>query len=142
MAISVRPIPHRSPGPPVLAPSTSRQAANLPQWKSFDFFDATPVRLADDETRHIFESNETSCVTSGSGNLFLGSYDGFVRIVSSGWKAVQSFRAHDVGSVTHMRQVEGTSLLVTVAVRAPFYPRLRAILARRWEGFADGSRRT
>lgn len=89
-----------------------------PQWKSFDFFDATPVRLADDETRNIFESNETSCVTSGSGNLFLGSYDGFVRIVSSGWKAVQSFRAHDAGAVTHMRQVEGTSLLVTVAVSA------------------------
>lgn len=106
---------------PVLAP-TSRQAANHPQWKSFDFFDATPVSLADDETRNIFESNETSCVTSGSGNLFLGSYDGFVRIVSSGWKVVQSFRAHDAGAVTHMRQVEGTSLLVTVAVRAHFYP--------------------
>ena len=71
----------------------------------------------DDETRNVFESNEISCVTSGSENLFLGSFDGFVRIVSSGWKVVQSFRAHDAGAVTHMQQVEGTSLLVTVAVR-------------------------
>ena len=61
----------------------------------------------DDETRNVFESNEISCVTSGSENLFLGSYDGFVRIVSSGWKVVQSFRAHDAGAVTHMQQVEG-----------------------------------
>lgn len=74
------------------------------------------MKLADDETRNLFESNEISCATSGSENLFLGSYDGFVRIVNSGWKVVQSFRAHDVGAVTHMRQVEGTALLVTVAV--------------------------
>lgn len=91
------------------------------QWKSFDFFDVTPVKLADDETRHLFENNEISCVTSGSENLFLGSYDGFVRIVGSGWKVVQSFRAHDVGAVTHMRQVEGTALLVTVAVRHLYF---------------------
>jgi hypothetical protein len=75
------------------------------------------VKLADDETRHILESSETSCVVSGSDNLFLGSYDGFVRIISSEWKVVQSFAAHDVGAITQMRQVEGTSLLVTVAVR-------------------------
>ena len=63
----------------------------------------------------MLENNETTCVTSGSENLFLGSHDGYVRIVGAGWKVAQSFRAHDVGAVTHMRQVEGTSLLVTVA---------------------------
>jgi vacuolar protein sorting-associated protein 11 len=49
--------------------------------------------------------------------LFLGSQDGKVRIVGKNWKVVRSFQAHDVGDITHMRQVEGTSLLVTVAVR-------------------------
>ncbi|SPO03529.1 related to vacuolar protein sorting PEP5 protein [Cephalotrichum gorgonifer] len=94
-------------------------------WKSFDFFDVTQVKLADDETRNIFEGNEISCVTSGSENLFLGSYDGYVRIVSSGWKIVQSFVAHDVGAITHMRQVEGTSLLVTVAEDLSSAPSLK-----------------
>lgn len=31
---------------------------------------------------------------------------------------MRSFQAHETGSITHMRQVEGTSLLVTVAVSA------------------------
>lgn len=35
------------------------------------------------------------------------------------WKVVQSFQAHENGGITHMRQVEGTSLLVTVAVSLP-----------------------
>lgn len=29
---------------------------------------------------------------------------------------VKSFQAHELGTITHMRQIEGTSLLVTVAV--------------------------
>ena len=38
-----------------------------------------------------------------------------MRIVGPSWKIVRSFLAHETGSITHMRQVEGTSLLVTVA---------------------------
>lgn len=38
-----------------------------------------------------------------------------MRIVGPSWKIVRSFRAHEVGSIKHMRQVEGTSVLVTVA---------------------------
>ncbi|KAF6834413.1 vacuolar membrane protein [Colletotrichum musicola] len=84
-------------------------------WRAFDFFDVSQVRLADDETRQFFESNEIASVCSGSDSLFLGSYDGYVRIVGSSWKVVKSFQAHDVGTITHLRQIEGTSLLVTVA---------------------------
>lgn len=41
-----------------------------------------------------------------------------MRIVGQSWKVVRSFQAYETGApVTHMRQVEGTSLLVTVAVR-------------------------
>jgi vacuolar protein sorting-associated protein 11 len=67
------------------------------------------------ETRHLFENNEISSVCSGSESLFLGSDDGHVRIVGPSWKVLRSFRAHDAGRITFMRQVEGTSLLVTVA---------------------------
>ncbi|KAK3293576.1 uncharacterized protein B0H64DRAFT_216491 [Chaetomium fimeti] len=121
-------------------------------WRSFDFFDATQIKLPDDtnanptnttakdpditttNTRSFFEGNEIAAVCSGSDSLILGSFDGVVRIVGPSWTVVRTFRAYDppttaaaatinavVGggggapSITHMRQVEGTSLLVTVA---------------------------
>ncbi|KAA8565980.1 hypothetical protein EYC84_009783 [Monilinia fructicola] len=84
-------------------------------WKTFDFFEVSQVKPPDDESISFFENNEVSCVCSGSENLFVGSYDGNVRILSSGFKVLRTFQAHDVGSITHMKQVEGTSLLVTIA---------------------------
>ncbi|KAJ0348360.1 hypothetical protein COL154_003534 [Colletotrichum chrysophilum] len=105
-------------GRPTTRPFTAAKGiagGDIDWWKAFDFFDVNQVRLADDETRAFFESNEIASVCSGSDSLFLGSYDGFVRIVGSSWKIVKSFQAHDVGTITHMRQIEGTSLLVTVA---------------------------
>lgn len=92
--------------------------AKREQWKTFDFFEVNQVKPPDEETRAFFESNEISCVCSGSENIFLGSYDGTVRILSSTFKVVRSFQAHDTGAITHMKQVEGTSLLVTIAVRS------------------------
>ncbi|KAF9874554.1 vacuolar membrane protein [Colletotrichum karsti] len=105
--------------------STPRDVAMAFQWKAFDFFDVSQVRLADDETRLFFESNEIASICSGSDSLFLGSYDGYVRIVGSSWKVVKSFQAHEVGTITHMRQIEGTSLLVTVAEDLSSEPVLR-----------------
>jgi hypothetical protein len=87
------------------------------QWKTFDFFEVSQIKPPDDDSASFLENNEISCVCSGSDNLFLGSHDGIVRILSSNFKVQRSFQAHDVGSITHMRQVEGTSLLVTIAVR-------------------------
>jgi hypothetical protein len=52
---------------------------------------------------------------SGSESIFFGSADGIVRIVSQAFKVVRAFKAHDAGAITHMKQVEGTSLLVTIA---------------------------
>ncbi|KAF4430187.1 Vacuolar protein sorting-associated protein 11-like protein [Colletotrichum fructicola] len=107
---------HRRPSDEPLTPRDVAMAFQVnARSQAFDFFDVTQVRLADDETRAFFESNEIASVCSGSDSLFLGSYDGFVRIVGSSWKIVKSFQAHDVGTITHMRQIEGTSLLVTVA---------------------------
>ncbi|KAK3370816.1 hypothetical protein B0T24DRAFT_627120 [Lasiosphaeria ovina] len=84
-------------------------------WRSFDFFDATQIKIADDDTRAFFESNDISSICSGSDSLFLGSYDGHVRIVGASWKVVRTFQAYETGPITHMRQVDGTSLLVTIA---------------------------
>ncbi|KAF7544998.1 hypothetical protein G7046_g9660 [Stylonectria norvegica] len=84
-------------------------------WKSFDFFEVTQIALPDDDTKQLFESNEISTVCTGSESFFLGSYDGWVSIVGKAWKVVKKFQAHEIGAITHMRQVEGTSLLVTVA---------------------------
>ncbi|RKL01016.1 hypothetical protein BFJ68_g12515 [Fusarium oxysporum] len=84
-------------------------------WKSFDFFDVVQINIADDETRQLFEGSEISSVCAGSDSLFLGSFDGYVSIINKSWKIVKRFQAYEAGSITHMRQVEGTSLLLTVA---------------------------
>ena len=45
----------------------------------------------------------------------MGSNDGHVRILSQAFKVVRTFKAYDTGSITHMKQVEGTALLVTIS---------------------------
>ncbi|KAH7257727.1 hypothetical protein BKA59DRAFT_491268 [Fusarium tricinctum] len=108
-------------------PSSSRRGPSSPiqdnpegfkmaiSWKSFDFFDVAQITIADDEARQLFEGNEISSVCAGSDSLFLGSFDGYVSIINKSWKIVKRFQAYEAGSITHMRQVEGTSLLLTVA---------------------------
>ncbi|PQE30933.1 vacuolar membrane protein [Rutstroemia sp. NJR-2017a WRK4] len=88
----------------------------LTSWKTFDFFEVSQVKPPDSESKSFFENNEISCICSGPENLFTGSYDGTVRILSPSFKILRTFQAHDVGSITHMKQVEGTSLLITIAV--------------------------
>ncbi|TVY82243.1 Vacuolar protein-sorting-associated protein 11-like protein [Lachnellula suecica] len=97
----------------------------LTSWKTFDFFEVSHVTPPDDESRVFFESNEISCVCSGSESLFLGSYDGTVRILSPSFKVVRTFQAYEAGSISHMKQVEGTSLLVTLSEDLPNEPILK-----------------
>ncbi|KAI9373019.1 hypothetical protein BJX61DRAFT_408852 [Aspergillus egyptiacus] len=85
----------------------------LTSWKAFNFFDVSPVKLPEDSAS-LF-SPEISCLCTGSANLFLGTTDGVVHTVSSTFKVIQSFKASDNGSITHIKQLEQTSLLVTVA---------------------------
>ena len=47
--------------------------------------------------------------------MFIGGNDGYIRILSSTFKVVRSFKAHDAGSITHLKQLEGTALLVSIA---------------------------
>lgn len=72
------------------------------------------IKLPDDEASSIFEQGNITSVASGSDNVFLGSADGTVRILSSAFKVVRSFSAHDGASIAHMKQVRGSSMLVTV----------------------------
>ncbi|KAG6033437.1 hypothetical protein E4U41_006913 [Claviceps citrina] len=95
-------------------------------WKSFDFFEVSQVSLPDDDARHVFESNEIASICAGSDSLFIGGNDGTVSIIGQSWTVVRRFQAHDTGRVTHMRQVEGTSLLVTVAEDLSGEPVLKA----------------
>ncbi|KAM3511433.1 hypothetical protein MY11210_004925 [Beauveria gryllotalpidicola] len=95
-------------------------------WKSFDFFDVSQVSPPEAEAAQLFESNDVSSVCAGSDSLFLGSADGSVSILGKNWKVVNKFQAHDAGQVTHMRQVEGTSILVTVAEDLSGEPVLKA----------------
>lgn len=95
-------------------------------WKSFDFFEVSQVSLPDADTRHLFEGNEISSICAGSDSLFIGGNDGTVSIIGKSWKIVSKFQAHEAGRVTHMRQVEGTSLLVTVAEDLSSEPILKA----------------
>ncbi|KAJ5894757.1 hypothetical protein N7495_006448 [Penicillium taxi] len=85
----------------------------LTSWKAFNFIDVSPVKLPE-ESAALFGSDLSSLCT-GSANLFLGTTDGFVHVVSSTFRVVRSFKAHDTGSITHMKQIDGTALLVTVA---------------------------
>ncbi|KAL9595732.1 MAG: hypothetical protein Q9219_006270, partial [cf. Caloplaca sp. 3 TL-2023] len=84
-------------------------------WKTFNFFDVSEVKPAESDSSTLFDSAECSCLCSGSENLFLGSNDGQVRILSRAFKVVRTFHAHETGSITHMKQVDGTSLLVTIS---------------------------
>ncbi|KAF2739835.1 vacuolar protein sorting-associated protein 11 [Polyplosphaeria fusca] len=81
----------------------------------FKFFDVSQVKLPDDTTSFLSEPGNITAVTSGSESVFFGSSDGVVRILSQSFKVLRSFKAHNVGAITHMKQVQGTSLLVTIA---------------------------
>ncbi|XP_014553107.1 hypothetical protein COCVIDRAFT_29624 [Bipolaris victoriae FI3] len=84
------------------------------KWQ-FRFFDVSQVKLPDDEGAFLSEIGDITCIVSGSESIFFGGADGVVRIVSEAFKVVRTFKAHDTGSITHMKQIEGTSLLVTIA---------------------------
>ncbi|KFA70363.1 hypothetical protein S40285_01748 [Stachybotrys chlorohalonatus IBT 40285] len=94
-------------------------------WKSFDFFEVAQISLPDEETQQLFASNDVSSLCTGSDSLFLGSFTGWVSIIGKSWKVARRFRAHETGAITQLQQVEGTSLLVTVAEDGSSEPALK-----------------
>ncbi|KAF8477095.1 hypothetical protein BDZ91DRAFT_708666 [Kalaharituber pfeilii] len=85
----------------------------LASWKSFPFFNVTRVSPHDDNPK-IFEGDIRSLASSNT-NLFLGTGDGQVQILSASFKLIRTFPAYSQSSaVSHLQQVDGTSLLVTI----------------------------
>ncbi|RHZ58245.1 tethering complex subunit PEP5 [Aspergillus thermomutatus] len=101
----------------------NRDLQQCNRWKAFNFFDVSSVKLPE-ECSSILKSDLTS-LSAGSSNLFIGSTDGLVHIVSAGFKIVRSFKAADNGSITHIKRIEGTSLLITIAEDLPNEPVLK-----------------
>ncbi|KAF1817203.1 vacuolar protein sorting protein-like protein [Eremomyces bilateralis CBS 781.70] len=87
----------------------------LTSWKSFKFFEVSEVKLPESERTLLSDQGGITCVTTGSDNVFFGSSDGVVRILSQAFKVARSFKAYDSTAITHMKQVQGTALLVTIA---------------------------
>ena len=88
-------------------------AANL--WKSFNFFDVHQVKL-DEPVARIFEDNSYSSLCSGGSSLFVGNAAGLISVLSSNFKVSRTWKAHEKGSITHIKHLDGPNLLVTVAV--------------------------
>jgi len=61
------------------------------------------------------QQGEISCVIGGSDNVYLATHEGMVHTLSKSFKVTNSFKAHEHGSITHLKQPDGTSLLVTIA---------------------------
>ncbi|KAF7588971.1 hypothetical protein BBP40_004973 [Aspergillus hancockii] len=95
----------------------------LTSWKAFNFFDVSSVKLPEESSSIL--GSDISSLCTGSSNIFLGSTDGLVHLISSSFKLLRSFKASDGGRITHIKQIEGTSLLVTIADDASNEPALK-----------------
>ncbi|RKF59145.1 Vacuolar protein sorting-associated protein 11-like protein [Erysiphe neolycopersici] len=87
----------------------------LTSWKTFDFFEVNQVNPIDQDVKYLLENNEISYVCSGTENIFFGCEDGIVQVLSPAFKVLRTFKAYDNGSITYMKQMRGTSYLVTIA---------------------------
>ncbi|KAF8544496.1 hypothetical protein BDD12DRAFT_815447 [Trichophaea hybrida] len=95
----------------------------LTSWKAFNFFTVTPIKTTEEpETAPpLFQDVDITSLTTGSDNLFLGTSDSKVHVVNSSFKIVRTFSTFEGGftqgggAITHLKQVEGTSLLITVS---------------------------
>ncbi|KAI6244613.1 Vacuolar protein sorting-associated protein 11 [Erysiphe necator] len=87
----------------------------LSSWKTFDFFEVNQVNPVGQDLKFLLENNEITYVCSGPENIFFGCDDGVVRVLSPAFVVIQTFKAYDNGSITYMKQMQGTSFLVTIA---------------------------
>ncbi|KAI4747557.1 vacuolar protein sorting protein-like protein [Aureobasidium sp. EXF-12298] len=94
----------------------------LTSWKAFRFFDVTPINDAD---QSILEKGSVSCITASSDHVYVGSPDGTIRILNQSFKTTQSWKAHESGALTNIRQIPHSSLLVTLAEDLPHEPVLK-----------------
>lgn len=71
-------------------------------------------------TTNTSQGADISSLTAGSDNIFLGTSTGQVHVVNAAFKVVRTFATYEQdydnrgGAITHLKQVEGTSLLITI----------------------------
>ena len=71
------------------------------------------------------QQGSTSCVAAGTKNLLVGTPDGFVHLLDQNFKSARSWKAHDAGSVTNIKQVADTAYLLTLAEDLSHEPQLK-----------------
>lgn len=93
-------------------------------WKSFRFWDVTPISLPDHEA-FSFDQGKPSCIAAGSDHVIVGGSDGTIRLLDQSFRTTQTFPAHDAGSITHIEHLPGTSCIVTLSEDLSSEPELK-----------------
>ncbi|CAK3872434.1 Vacuolar sorting-associated 11 [Lecanosticta acicola] len=97
----------------------------LTSWKAFRFFDVSQVRFPDGDGAVSLDQTSTSCVSSGSDRIFVGTPSSVVHILDQSFKSTRSWKAHDAGSITHIVQLPDTAYLLTLAETLQHEPELK-----------------
>ena len=71
------------------------------------------------------KQGSATCVVAGSRNIFVGTPNGNVQVLDQNFKLARSWKVHDGGGVTNIRQVPDTAYLVTLAEDLSHEPELK-----------------
>ncbi|KAK5132316.1 hypothetical protein LTR08_009224 [Meristemomyces frigidus] len=97
----------------------------LTSWKAFRFFDVSLVRLPGGDGSVALDQGSASCIVAGTTNLIVGTPDGFVHLLDQTFKSARAWKAHETGSITHIKQVPDTSYLITLSEDLSNEPQLK-----------------
>lgn len=111
------------------------------QWKAFRFFDVSQVRLPGGDGSIALDvslaisaqacfylhaqQGSISCTSAGSDNIFVGTPEGKVHLLDQTFKSSRSWKAHDAGRITHVKQIPETYYLLTLAEDLSHEPELK-----------------
>ncbi|KAK3706942.1 Vacuolar protein sorting-associated protein 11 [Vermiconidia calcicola] len=71
------------------------------------------------------QQSSTRCVVAGTKNIFIGKPNGTVQLLDQSFKLARSWKAHDHGSITHIKQIPDTAYLLTLSEDLSQEPELR-----------------
>ncbi|KAK5165475.1 Vacuolar protein sorting-associated protein 11 [Saxophila tyrrhenica] len=98
----------------------------LTSWKSFRFFDVSQVRLQDDGDASVaLDQGNTHCVAAGSQYIFVSTDGGVVQLLDHNFKSTRSWKAHERGDVSNIKQIPDTSYLITLSEDLSHEPELK-----------------
>ncbi|EMC91562.1 hypothetical protein BAUCODRAFT_151968 [Baudoinia panamericana UAMH 10762] len=97
----------------------------LTSWKAFRFFDVSHVRLPQGDGTISLDQGSVSCIVAGSNNVIVGTPEGTVHLLDHSFKPSRSWKAHEAGSVTHVKHVHATTYLLTLSETLSHEPELK-----------------